>query len=231
MVSGGSQFTKWRQAVDKPFVIYGAKGSGSVPIEAALTLLRQPYEVVERAPLSDMTPDEAVLKVNPMGQVPALILQDGELMTESAAILTWIGDRFPAMRLAPDVLDRRRPAFLRWMAFVSSAIYALFWIRDDPSRLTPDPEQQALIKARTAERIAECWAAMDAQVSPSRYILGDQLEVLDLYVTVISRWGPRRKRFYEAAPKMGEVVRRVDRDPRLKAFWAERFPFVDGWEG
>jgi GST-like protein len=218
--------------VDKPFVIYGARGSGSVPIEAALTLLRQPYEVVERAPFGDLSaPDPAVLKVNPMGQVPAMLLPDGELMTESAAILIWIADRFPAMRLAPDVLDRRRPAFLRWMSFISSAIYALFWIRDDPSRLSPDPEQQALIKARTAERIAECWAAMDAQVSPGRYILGDQLEVLDLYVAVVSRWAVRRSRFYEVAPKMSEVVRRIDKDPRLKAFWAERFPFVDGWEG
>ncbi|QUD86714.1 glutathione S-transferase family protein [Phenylobacterium montanum] len=217
--------------MDKPFVIYGARGSGSIPIEAALTLLRQPYQIVERAPLAEVAADEAIFKVNPLGQVPAMLLPDGELMTESAAILIWIADRFPAMRLAPDVLDRRRPAFLRWMTFVSSAIYALFWIRDDPSRLTPDPEQQALIKARTADRIAECWAKMDAQVSPGRYILSDQLEVLDLYVTVLSRWGPRRKRFYEVAPKMSEVVRRVDKDPRLKALWVERFPFVEGWEG
>jgi GST-like protein len=217
--------------VDNAFTIYGLKGSGSLPIEAALTLLGQPYQVIERAPLGDMTPDEAVLKVNPLGQVPAMLLPGGELITESAAILIWIADRFPALRLAPEVLDRRRPAYLRWMAFVSSAIYALFWIRDDPSRLSDDPEQQALIKARTTERIAECWATMDAQITPGRYLLGDQLGVLDLYVTTVSRWGPRRKRFYEIAPKMAEVVRRVDKDPRLKAFWAERFPFQDGWEG
>jgi GST-like protein len=146
-------------------------------------------------------------------------------------MLIWLADRHPNHRLAPDTLDRRRPAFLRWMAYVSSAIYALFWIRDDPSRLTPDPEQQILIKARTAERIAECWGVMEAQVTPGRYLLGDQLGVLDLYVTTISRWGPRRKRFYEVAPKMSEVVRRVDKDPRLKAFWVERFPFEEGWEG
>ncbi len=217
--------------MDKSFTIYGAKGSGSVPIEATLTLLGQPYQVIERAPLADMTPDEAVLKVNPLGQVPAMLLPGGELMTESAAILIWLADRYPALRLAPEALDRRRPAYLRWMAYVSSAIYALFWIRDDPSRLTPDPEQQGPIKARTAERIAECWGVMEAQITPGRYLLGDQLGVLDLYVATLSRWGPRRKRFYEVAPRMSEVVRRVDRDPRLKAFWAERFPFVEGWEG
>ena len=90
---------------------------------------------------------------------------------------------------------------------------------------------EAMIKARTAERIAECWAMMDAQVSPGRYIIGDGLSVLDLYVTVMSRWTPRRRRFYAVAPKMAEVVKRVDADPRLAAFWAERMPFEDGWEG
>jgi GST-like protein len=63
---------------------------------------------------------------------------------------------------------------------------------------------------------------MDRQVSPGRYILGDDLSVLDLYVTVVSHWGSRRERFYQEAPKMAEVVRRVDRDPRLERFWAER---------
>jgi GST-like protein len=56
------------------------------------------------------------------------------------------------------------------------------------------------------------------------------MTVLDLYVAVVSRWGPRRVRFYEVAPRMAEVVRRVDADPRLAAFWAKRFPFFAGWE-
>ncbi|MDQ2861403.1 MAG: hypothetical protein M3T55_11930, partial [Pseudomonadota bacterium] len=43
--------------------------------------------------------------------------------------------------------------------------------------------------------------------------------------------GPRRRRFYEVAPRMGEVARRVDADPRQARLWAERFPFVEGWEG
>jgi GST-like protein len=49
--------------------------------------------------------------------------------------------------------------------------------------------------------------------------------MLDLYVTVLSRWTPHRKRFYRVAPRMAQVVRRVDADPRLAEFWAERFPF------
>jgi GST-like protein len=41
-------------------------------------------------------------------------------------------------------------------------------------------------------------------------------------------WTPRRARFYEVAPKMAEVVKRVDELPELRGFWAERFPFEAG---
>ena len=159
------------------------------------------------------------------------MLPSGEVMTESAAILIWLADAHPEARLAPTMAGVARPAFLRWMAYVSSAIYALFWIRDEPLRVAPDAATGAVVKARTGARITECWRMMDAQVDPGRYLLGDDLTVLDLYVTVVSRWAERRRRFYEVAPRMSEVVRRVDAEPRLAALWAERFPFVEGWEG
>jgi GST-like protein len=213
------------------YIVHGALGSGSVPVEAALTLLDLPYRVIDSTILAERA-DPELAKINPLLQVPALTLPSGELMTESAAILTWLADDHPEARLAPTMAGRARSAFLRWMNFVSAAIYGLFWIRDDPARVTDGGEAaKALLKARTAERITECCRIMDAQVDPGRYLLGDDLGVLDLYVTVVSRWGPRRRAFYAAAPKMSAVVRRIDADPRLAGLWAERFPFVDGWEG
>ncbi len=213
------------------FVVHGAQGSGSVPVEAALTLLGLPYRVEEAAPWASQDLADKVGQVNPMRQVPALFLPSGEMMTESAAILTWLADSHPESQLAPGPGDPRRPQFLRWMTFIPAAIYSMFWVRDDPSRLAADKAHEEVIKQRTAERIAQCWGVMDAQVSPGRYLMGDELSVLDLYVAVVSRWTPRRRRFYEVAPRMAEVVRRVDAEPRLTAFWAQRFPFEEGWEG
>ena len=202
------------------YVVYGAKGTGSVPVEATLTLLGLPYRVVEA-----YGDDPTLFAANPMRQVPALILPGGELMTESSAILTWLADSHPEARLSPTMASHDRPAFLRWMAFVSNAIYAHYWIRDDPSRIIDDPEIGKIAKARIGDRFIACWRVMEAQTDPGRYILGDQLTVLDLYVTVISRWAGGRGRFNDAAPKLAEVARRVDADPRLREFWAERFPF------
>ena len=210
--------------MDKPFVVYGAKFSGSVPVEAALTLIGAPYEVVEAAAWKNDEERARVRAVNPMLQVPALVLPSGEVMTESAAILMWLAEHYPQARLAPPPGDPRRAAYLRWMVYVPAAIYAFYWIRDVPSRLAATPEAEEVILARTTDRILECWAKMEAQIEPGRYLLGDELSVLDLYVKVVSGWRPGRERFYEAAPRMGEVVRRVDAEPRLQAFWAERYP-------
>ena len=211
--------------MDKPYVIYGAKGGGSVPIEAALSLLGLPYEVVEATVWESEAERDKVAPVNPMRQIPALVLPSGRVMTESAAILMYLAEQHPEAHLAPAVGDERRADYLRWMTFIPASIYSLYWIRDDPMRLAADETAAELIKVRTAERIAECWRIMDQQVSPGPYLLGEELGVLDIYVTVVSRWTPRRERFYREAPKMAEVVRRVDAEPRLMSFWAERFPF------
>ncbi|HEY9234785.1 MULTISPECIES: glutathione S-transferase family protein [Phenylobacterium] len=206
------------------WTLFSARGSGAVAVEAALTLAGQPYRLVDAYTWDQDHPEsgDQVLGANPMRQVPALVLPGGEAITESAAILVWIAERFPDARLAPAAGEPRRAQFLRWMSFVSSAIYALYWVKDDPSRLVPDPAGHEALTERTLERIAECWKIMGEQVSPGAYILGDELSVLDLYVAVVSRFRPRRARFYAEAPNLKPVMERVDADPRLAALWEER---------
>src|SRR5690348_5220964 len=103
-------------------ILYGASGSGSIAVEAALTLLGIPYALVEGATWADEAARDRVAPVNPMRQVPTLVLSGGEIMTESAAILLYLADAHPEARLAPAPLDPRRRPFLRWLFYVSSAI-------------------------------------------------------------------------------------------------------------
>ena len=208
------------------YTLYGAAGSGSVPVEAAMTLIGLDYRVIEAVTWEGEAERDKVAAVNPMRQIPTLILPSGEVLTESAAILIWLTDAYPEARLGPTIADPRRGQFLRWMSFIPASIYSMFWVRDVPSRLVgDDTAAQAQLRRRTAERIADCWRVMESQITPGRFLLGDDLSVLDLYVAVASRWTPRRMRFQAEAPRMAEVVERVDTLPALQAFWAERFPF------
>ncbi|WP_432731094.1 glutathione S-transferase family protein [Variovorax sp. W6] len=207
------------------YTLYGAPGSGATPIHAALTLIGAQVETVDVATWESEAERERISGINPMRQVPALVLPSGEVMTESAAILIWLGDRYPEAGLCPAPGDPMRSCYLRWMVYLPAAIYSMFWVRDEPSRLVPDPAAQPAMLERTAERIAHCWQLMDSQIDePAPYLLGDRISMLDLYVTVMSRWTPGRRRFYRVAPRMTRVVRRVDADPRLAEFWAKRFP-------
>ncbi len=210
------------------YTLYGAAGSGSVPVEAAMTLMGLDYRVIEAVTWEGEAERDKVAVVNPMRQIPAMITPEGETITESAAILIWLADSHPEARLGPRLDDPRRAQFLRWMTFISAAVYSMFWVRDVPSRLVgDDAAAQAEVRLRTAERIANCWGLMDSQITPGRFLLGEDLSVLDLYVAVASRWTPRRTRFYAEAPRMAEVMRRVDALPELQPFWSKRFPFTD----
>lgn len=207
--------------------VYGAAGSGSVPVEAALTLIGAPYRVEEIVTYASEAERERMSPHNPMRQVPVLVTPDGETITESAAILIWLAERHPEARLAPSPGDPGRAQFLRWMCFIPASIYSMYWMRDVPSRLVGnDPRGQEELLARTLERISDCWAVMESQIQPAgEFLLGDQVSVLDLYMAVVSRWRPLRPRFHQVAPRLGVVARRVDALPQLQAFWAERFAF------
>lgn len=219
-----------REAAPGAMTLFGAAASGSVAVEAALTLLGLPYRLVEGATWHDPAARERVAPANPARQVPTLILPSGEVMTESCAILIWLGDLHPDAGLAPRPGEAGRGQFLRWMVYVSTAIYSLHWIKPDPGRIGVPAEGAERAVDAVHDRIEFCWRMMDGQITPSKYLLGDDITVLDLYVTVVSRFGPWRTRFYAAAPKMAEMVRRVDREPRLADFWARRFPFAEGWK-
>ncbi|MCE4557502.1 glutathione S-transferase family protein [Roseateles cellulosilyticus] len=206
-----------------PLTLYGAADSGAVAVEAALTLLSLPYTLIEGATWAEEAARDRVATSNPMRQIPTLVMPDGEVMTESAAILIYLADLDPAATLAPAPTAPLRRQFLRWMLYVSSAIYALHWIKPDVSRIGAPPAFRDAVVDAVHERIAFCWANMDEQLNPGDYLLGDELTVLDLYVAVVSRFGPWRERFYEVAPRMTPVVHRVDSDPRLVGLWQQRF--------
>jgi GST-like protein len=137
--------------------IFGAVGSGSVPIEATLTLLGIPYEMIEAVTWENEAARKLVETVNPLRQVPAVVLPTGEVLTESAAILIHLADLHPQGRMAPAPSDPRRAQYLRWMVYVSAAIYALVWIIDEPVRIVASKKQAPDVLDRLEDRRADCW--------------------------------------------------------------------------
>ena len=123
-------------------LLYGSKGSGSAAIEAALGLARVPCRVVETATWERNAAYDDLLKVNPLGQVPTLVLPDGTAVSESAAILIHLGLAHPASGLVPaDAAGRARA--LRGLVFLAANCYAAIGVIDYPERWTHPPDDKA----------------------------------------------------------------------------------------
>jgi GST-like protein len=77
------------------YTLYGKTGSGSASVEAALTLARAPFRIVETASWAQNDAFADLLGLTPLGQVPTLVLDDGSALSESAAILMHLGSAHP----------------------------------------------------------------------------------------------------------------------------------------
>jgi glutathione S-transferase len=105
----------------KPLLL-GCKGCGNAIVEARFAVAGLPLDY-EEVDYSDDSPTRPrLLQVNPLGQVPTLVLPSGEVMTESLAMLHYIDDLAPKAGLIPPKGDPLRPVFYRWAVFLIAAV-------------------------------------------------------------------------------------------------------------
>ncbi|HVJ55093.1 MAG TPA: glutathione S-transferase family protein [Aliidongia sp.] len=198
-------------------------GWGSAIIEAALELSGQPYrcEIIDGAPGEKER--EKLLALNPLGQLPTLLLPDGTVMTESAAMILHLADFTPASELAPPAGAPERAAFLRWLIFLVAAVYPTFTYGDDPSRYHVDEPAQKALRAATDAQREELWRQVEA-AAQAPWFLGTRFSAIDLYIWTMTRWRPRRGWFAAECPKLSAIAVEMDRDPRLAGIMARNWP-------
>jgi len=114
--------------------LYGAKGSGSMIVEAAFGIARIAVETIDLDWDDVGWQSRTLADLNPLGQVPTLVLPNDGVMTESAAMILHLADIAPDCGLVPAPTHPQRTAFLRWLVFLASAVYPTFTYGDDPKR-------------------------------------------------------------------------------------------------
>jgi glutathione S-transferase len=132
------------------YLLYGMKGSGSAAIEAALDLCGARWQLVKAASWEPDANFEALKAVNPLGLVPTLVLPDGSVMTESAAILMHLGDAFAESGLLP------RDASAGWSISLRTAMRrsASSTIPSAGAKRATRPRRNAFARARARSCIA-----------------------------------------------------------------------------
>ena len=205
------------------WTLYGVPGWGSTLAEGALAWVGEPYDFVSVAGFDRPSPArDRLLAVNPLARVPTLVAADGMVLSESAAIVLDLAELHPEARLAPPVGDPLRPLFLNRLAWLVSAVYPTFTYRDYPERWAPSCPDEL------AERIDDfrftLWRQFEAELGDGPFVLGEAPSALDLYVTVMSHWRPRRAWLAEHCPKLHAIALRAEALTALAPVMRRNFP-------
>ena len=188
--------------------LYHALQSRSSIVRWMLEEIGQPYEIhlLNLQAGDQRTP--AYLSVNPMGKVPTLD-HDGVIVTEAAAICTYLADAFPAAGLNVPIGDRKRGTYLKWLFF-------------GPSCLEPAVTDRAFPRKEEARRSTlghgDFDTVMDALVggvAAGPYLLGEQFTAADVVIGSGLRWGTMFKLIPER-PEFAAYIDRLNVRPALK---------------
>lgn len=206
------------------YTLHGRPGWGSAIVEAQLVRLGLPYEFHAVGDLfKDAAAREALARVNPVAQVPTLVLPDGRVMTESAAITLHLADLTGRDDLVPGPAAPERAEFLRWLVFLVASVYPTFTYGDDPARfVTLEGARQPFREAVDAH--AQRLYGMVEAAAGEPWFLGERFCALDIYACVMTRWRPRRPWFETHAPRLHAIATRVDAMPDLADVWRRNFP-------
>lgn len=155
------------------------------------------------------------LTVNPMGQVPVLRADDGELIFENAVILQYLADRFPAAGLIPaDGPERRRVQ--SWLSFVGSELHTGVFV----ALLGKAAPEGA--KAFARELLGERLAFLDAHLDGREFLQG-KFSVADAYLFVMLTWARYLSIDFGPYPALTAYRDRLQTRPSVARAFAEEF--------
>jgi GST-like protein len=204
------------------YTLFANKGWGSVIAEVGFVYAGVPYqrEVVD---LDAGGPSFERMKVlNPLCQFPTVLMPNGQVLTESAAILLHLADLAPESGLAPGPQAANRPEFLRWLVYMVASIYPTFTYADYPARFVQgEKAQEELVESAIALR-KRSWLPVE-RAARAPYFLGEKRSAIDIYIWAMRNWRPGPAWFTENCPKLTTIAATMNGDPHIADVHAWNF--------
>jgi glutathione S-transferase len=188
--------------------LYHAVPSRSAITRWMLEEVGEPYDIhlLDLQAGDNNKPD--YLAVNPMGKVPALD-HDGVIVTEAAAICTYLADTFPKAGLNVPVGDKRRGPYLKWLFFGPSCIEPAITDRAFPRK---EEVRRSTLGHGDYDTVMDVLAKA---VARGPYLLGEQFTAADVIIGSGLGWGMMFKLIPER-PEFTAYVARLDERPAAK---------------
>jgi glutathione S-transferase len=190
--------------------LYYSPGACSLSPHIALLEAGLPHDLVKvdlRAKKLENGDD--YLKVNPKGQVPALHLDSGELVTEGPVIVQMIADKAAEKNLAPTRDHADRYKLQAWLTYINSELHKNIGPQFSPA-LSDDA------KAFFKDRVMGKFRYVDGELAGKDYLMGKQFTVADGYMFTMLSWAERMKWDLSAMPNLLAYKARVAARPKVQ---------------
>ena len=162
--------------------LYYSPGACSLSPHIALEETGLPYEAILAPTKTKVLPDGSDFrKVNPLGYVPYLVLDDGTGLREGPAIVQYIADQAPDKKLAPANGTMARYQLQSWLNFIGTEIHKGFSPLFNPAY---PPEVKKMATDKLLERLT--W--VDGELASKPYLMGDDFTVADGYLFTVTNW-------------------------------------------
>ena len=203
------------------YKLYWSIMSGVIAPQVLLEEVGAEYEkiVVDLEEEANFEPE--FLAVNPMAQIPALQLPDGTVMTESAAMVLHITDRYPETKLAPIPGSSDSAIFLRWLIFMAASLYTTDLRLFYADQFTVDPSGEDGVKASAQADMDRFFGIMNDALEPGPYLLGQTFSAADIYLWMLAGWHVDPEKLMELNPRINKLVDLVQARPAVAKVWAE----------
>jgi glutathione S-transferase/GST-like protein len=206
------------------YQLYWAADSGALAPQIILEEAAVDYERCAVDLDQGEETEAAFLAINPRGQVPALVLEDGTVLTESAAMLLHIADSHPAAELLPPLGSCERAMVYRWLFYAAANLYegVLRYYYSD--RYTTVVAQADQVRDAAEEYIDNAWSQIEDAIVEGPYFLGQTYCVLDSYLLMLSNWHDKPEKLFAANPKLQRLCVTVRARVAVKRIWPLHFP-------
>ena len=149
------------------------------------------------------------LAINPMGKVPTLELDGGDVLTEGPAIVQYIADQAHGSELAPANGSQERYHLQEWLNFISTELHKTFGPLFRPT--TPEA-----FRPIVRENLDKAFRHVDSRLARREFLLGDRFTVADAYLYVMQRWADRMQIDLGACKNLADFKKRIEARPKVQ---------------
>jgi len=191
--------------------LFYAPGACSLASHIALHETGLPFAIDKlNVPTKTTSGGDDYMQINPKGYVPALMLEDGSVLTEGAVILQYVADQKPDAGLAPKAGTMERYRLQEWLNFIGTEVHKSY---------SPLFNKAATDEMKSAARnlLAKRLGYVEAQLANKPYLMGDSYTVADIYLFVVLGWSAHVGVDLDPFPQIKSYVARIGARPAVQA--------------